>query len=133
MGGARSWNAWVGLGQAIGSRMVLIVPACVAAGVLFSQVFGPIESIVPVLFAIMTFQGALSNTFVPRAGKPARGGPPIWFGMKEPVRSWRPKIAGFSRITGRKNNSSQKRRLLTVARDGSRQDKLQKYNKRKLL
>ncbi len=54
---------WKRLGSAIGSHMAFIVPCCVAAGVLLPGVFGPIKTIVPILFAIMTFQGALGNTF----------------------------------------------------------------------
>lgn len=56
-------GTWSKLGKAIGARMPLIVPLCVAAGVLFPQVFGPLETIVPALFAFMTFQGSLNNTF----------------------------------------------------------------------
>lgn len=55
-------NAWTRLGKAIGSHMPFIVPCCVAAGVLLPQVFGPVKTAVPALFAIMTFQGALNNT-----------------------------------------------------------------------
>ena len=55
-------DAWQKLGAAIGAHMPAIVPVCVAAGVLAPQVFGPIETIVPVLFAFMTFQGSLNNT-----------------------------------------------------------------------
>lgn len=55
-------EAWKRLGDAIGSHMIFIVPCCVAAGVLAPDVFGPIERIVPYLFAFMTFQGALNNT-----------------------------------------------------------------------
>lgn len=54
---------WKQMGAAIGSHMAFIIPICVAAGVLFPSVFGPIKAIVPFIFAIMTFQGALSNTF----------------------------------------------------------------------
>lgn len=54
---------WKRMGSAIGSHMAFIVPACVATGVLLPGVFGPLKAIVPFIFAIMTFQGALSNTF----------------------------------------------------------------------
>lgn len=43
--------------------MPLIAPVCVLAGVLFPQVFGATEHAVPILFAIMTFQGSLNNNF----------------------------------------------------------------------
>jgi predicted Na+-dependent transporter len=49
--------------RAIGSKMALVSLGCVALGVLFPQAFGPLEVIVPALFAIMTFQGSLNNTF----------------------------------------------------------------------
>ena len=52
---------WTGLGRAIGSHMMFIAPACVIAGVLFPQVFGFTRPAVPVMFAIMTFQGSLNN------------------------------------------------------------------------
>ena len=56
-------DRWTRFGKAIGSHMPIIAPICVAAGVMFPQVFGVTEHIVPVLFAIMTFQGSLNNTF----------------------------------------------------------------------
>lgn len=56
-------EAWRRLGKAIGSHMPIIVLFCVAAGVLFPHVFGPVETVVPILFAFMTFQGSLNNTF----------------------------------------------------------------------
>lgn len=54
--------AWSDLGRWIASHMPFIVPACVASGVLLPQVFSPLERVVPLLFAVMTFQGALGNT-----------------------------------------------------------------------
>ena len=56
-------EAWRRMGKAIGAHMPLIVLFCVAAGVLFPRVFGTFEPIVPALFAFMTFQGSLNNTF----------------------------------------------------------------------
>lgn len=53
---------WKHLGESIGTHMPVIVLACVALGVLFPTTFSPIEAIVPALFAVMTFQGALGNT-----------------------------------------------------------------------
>ena len=53
---------WSRLGKLIASNMPFIVPACVALGVFFPQVFGTIKPIVSFLFAIMTFQGSLNNT-----------------------------------------------------------------------
>ena len=54
---------WVGLGKFLAGHMQFIVPICVALGVLFPQQIGVLKPIVPTLFAFMTFQGALSNTF----------------------------------------------------------------------
>lgn len=54
---------WVGLGKFLAGHMQIIVPICVALGVLFPQQIGVLKPIVPALFAFMTFQGALSNTF----------------------------------------------------------------------
>ena len=54
---------WVGLGKFLAGHMQVIVPFCVALGVLFPQQIGVLKPIVPTLFAFMTFQGALSNTF----------------------------------------------------------------------
>ena len=52
-----------GLGKFLAGHMQVIVPICVALGVLFPQQIGVLKPIVPTLFAFMTFQGALSNTF----------------------------------------------------------------------
>ena len=54
---------WVGLGKFLAGHMQVIVPICVALGVLFPHQIGVLKPIVPTLFAFMTFQGALSNTF----------------------------------------------------------------------
>ena len=54
---------WVALGKFLAGHMQVIVPICVALGVLFPQQIGVLKPIVPTLFAFMTFQGALSNTF----------------------------------------------------------------------
>ena len=54
---------WAGLGKFLAGHMQVIVPICVALGVLFPHQIGVLKPIVPALFAFMTFQGALSNTF----------------------------------------------------------------------
>lgn len=54
---------WKRLGAFIGKHMAYLVPLCVVAGVLLPGVFGPLKAIVPLIFAAMTFQGALNNTF----------------------------------------------------------------------
>lgn len=53
---------WHGIGNFIGAKMPILVLICVALGVLFPQTFSPFEAVVPVLFAFMTYQGALGNT-----------------------------------------------------------------------
>ena len=60
-GRARVLSLWMGMGNWIGSHLMLIVPAGVAIGVLFPQVLLPLKPLVPTFFAIMTFQNSLSN------------------------------------------------------------------------
>ena len=55
-------DAWKRLGGFIGSHMAFISPACVVLGVLFPEI-GVLHPLVTPLFAFMTFQSALSNTF----------------------------------------------------------------------
>ena len=50
------------LGNFVGGHMPYIVPVCVAAGVVFPDVFGRVSWTVPYLFALITFQGSLSAT-----------------------------------------------------------------------
>lgn len=50
------------VGDFIGGHMPFIAPVCVAAGVLFPQVFGHVSWTVPYLFALITFQGSLNAT-----------------------------------------------------------------------
>ena len=45
---------WVGLGKFLAGHMQVIVPICVALGVLFPQQIGVLKPIVPALFAFMT-------------------------------------------------------------------------------
>ena len=54
--------AWTSLGAWIAAHMPFIVPLCVVAGVALPQVWLPFDGAVPFLFAVMTFQGSLSNT-----------------------------------------------------------------------
>ena len=52
------------MGAWIGAHLSVLAPACVVVGVLLPGVFGPVNRYaVPFLFACMTFQGSLSNTF----------------------------------------------------------------------
>ena len=55
-------RTWLRLGEFIGSHMAFISPGCVVLGVLFPQI-GALKPLVTPLFAFMTFQSALSNTF----------------------------------------------------------------------
>ena len=62
MGQARAgWYA--ATGRFIGGHMALIAPICVVVGVTFARWVSPVEAVVPALFAVMTFQGALNNRF----------------------------------------------------------------------
>ena len=54
---------WTQLGKFLAGHMQIIVPLCAALGILFPQQIGVMKPAVTALFAFMTFQGALSNTF----------------------------------------------------------------------
>lgn len=56
-------DAWKRLGGFIGSHMAFVSPACVALGVLFPEQLSVLKPAVTALFAFMTFQSSLSNTF----------------------------------------------------------------------
>ena len=57
-------KTWQALGGWIGAHLAVLAPVCVAIGVLAPGIFGPVNTYaVPFLFACMTFQGSLSNTF----------------------------------------------------------------------
>lgn len=56
-----AYDAWIAIGDFIGTHLMLIVPAGVLVGVLFPQVLLPIKPFVPTLFAFMTLQSSLSN------------------------------------------------------------------------
>lgn len=56
------------MGSYLSSHMTFFVPLCVALGVLLPQAFGPVSTFGPIMFAIMTFQGSLNNTFKQLAG-----------------------------------------------------------------
>lgn len=56
-------EAWKRLGGFIGSHMAFISPTCVALGVLFPDQLSVLKPAVTALFAFMTFQSSLSNTF----------------------------------------------------------------------
>lgn len=55
-------DGWKRFGGLIGAHMPSAVCCCVLLGVLFPEVFSPLDDIVPLMFAFMTFQGSLSNT-----------------------------------------------------------------------
>ena len=50
------------VGGFIGAHMAFIVPLCVAFGIAAPQALDPLKGAVPVLFAIITFQGSLNTT-----------------------------------------------------------------------
>lgn len=54
---------WTKFGNVLGSHMMFIAPLCVVAGVLFPEQIGHLRPAVTFMFAIMTFQGSLNNTF----------------------------------------------------------------------
>ncbi|HBO61757.1 MAG TPA: bile acid:sodium symporter family protein [Olsenella sp.] len=56
-------DAWRRLGGFIGSHMAFISPTCVVLGVLFPDQLSLLKPAVTALFAFMTFQSSLSNTF----------------------------------------------------------------------
>lgn len=56
-------DAWRRIGAFIGGHMAFISPACVALGVLFPDQLVALKPAVTALFAFMTFQSSLSNTF----------------------------------------------------------------------
>ena len=50
------------VGSFIGAHMPVIVPISVVLGISLPQVFGPCKAIVPLLFAVITFQGSLNTS-----------------------------------------------------------------------
>ncbi|MBQ9058584.1 MAG: bile acid:sodium symporter family protein [Atopobiaceae bacterium] len=53
---------WQQFGAFFGRHMAVFVPLCVVVGILFPDVLGLAKPSVPLLFALMTVQGSLSNT-----------------------------------------------------------------------
>ncbi len=56
-------DTWQKLGKLIANNMVIIVPLCLALGILVPQVFVPLKPLVSTMFAFISFQGALGNDF----------------------------------------------------------------------
>lgn len=54
---------WYAFGKFVSRNMGLLTLGCVAFGILFPSVLLPVKPYVTLLFAIITFQGALGNTF----------------------------------------------------------------------
>lgn len=54
-------NAWIALGDFIGSHLMIIVPTGVLVGVLLPRALLPFKPFVPTFFALMTLQNSLSN------------------------------------------------------------------------
>lgn len=59
--GAEGMQIWQRLGKFISGHMLVIIPLGLACGVLLPQAFSWMKPAVPALFAVMTFQNALSN------------------------------------------------------------------------
>lgn len=56
-------DAWKKLGSWIGGHMAFITPTCVILSVVFAEELVVLKPAVSFLFAFMTFQGSLTNTF----------------------------------------------------------------------
>lgn len=56
-------EAWKRFGGFVGSHMAFVSPTCVVLGVLFPDQLSVLRPAVTALFAFMTFQSSLSNTF----------------------------------------------------------------------
>ena len=54
------YDRWQALGSFIGKHLILLIPLCLALGIIFPEQLSPIRVIVPTIFAIMTFQSALT-------------------------------------------------------------------------
>ena len=55
-------DAYSGMGAWIGSHMPLMSLVCLALGVALPELISPLKALVSVMFAVITFQGALGNT-----------------------------------------------------------------------
>ena len=54
-------RAYYAVGNFLGKNLAWLVPVSILPGILLPQIFGPLNTIAPALFACMAFQGALSN------------------------------------------------------------------------
>jgi len=54
-------RVWDRLGKAIAGHMLCLMPCCLALGIFLPQVFRALNPLVSPMFALMAFQGALSN------------------------------------------------------------------------
>lgn len=54
---------WLALGKWLGNHMAYVAPTCLVLAVIAPGVFSKLSPLVTPLFAFVTFQGALSNTF----------------------------------------------------------------------
>ncbi len=68
-------ETWKALGRWISGHMVLIVPLCVATGILVPDLLIPLKPAIPTLFALVTFQNALGNDFQSLARTLRKPGP----------------------------------------------------------
>jgi predicted Na+-dependent transporter len=58
-----SVERWQALGRILGSHIVIIVPIALSIGILAPSSLSWLIPAVPVMFAVLTFQGSLNNTF----------------------------------------------------------------------
>ena len=56
-------KTWLAIGDWLGRHMPLVAPGCLVLAVIAPEVFSQLDPLVTPLFAFVTFQGALSNTF----------------------------------------------------------------------
>lgn len=56
-------ESWQKLGSFISRNMIVVVPLCLAAGICLPGFFIPFKPYISAMFAVITFQGSLSNDF----------------------------------------------------------------------
>lgn len=61
--GCMGVEAWKKLGTTIAHNMIFIVPLCLAVGIAVPTLFVPLKPLVSTMFAFVTFQGSLGNSF----------------------------------------------------------------------
>ena len=56
-------DSWQKLGSFISRNMIVVVPLCLVAGICLPGLFIPFKPFISAMFAVITFQGSLSNDF----------------------------------------------------------------------